>query len=152
MPVFLPERSRHIDMQHFAILDWKAAGDIILHHIPSSINPADDLTKPLGYILHYVMFVESWDITAPKLSFALYSNDKIIFQVRGRVLSYRLLMDRQRWMMNRRWRWKAQMSIFFSPLPILVNAFVTTWYFLATLEVFISTDGHTQSDHRTDAS
>ena len=38
------DRSRHIDIQHFAIQDWKDAGDIIMHHIL--------LTKPLGWILH----------------------------------------------------------------------------------------------------
>ena len=46
------ERSRHIDMQHFAIQDWKEAGDIIMSFIPGIINPSDDLTKPLGWILH----------------------------------------------------------------------------------------------------
>ena len=45
------ERSRHIDMQHFAIQDWKEAGDIIMSFIPGIINPSDDLTKPLGWIL-----------------------------------------------------------------------------------------------------
>ncbi|HEY9819031.1 MAG TPA: Ty1/Copia family ribonuclease HI, partial [Candidatus Obscuribacterales bacterium] len=46
------ERSRHIDIQHFAIQDWKDAGDIVMHYIPGIINPSDDLTKPLGWILH----------------------------------------------------------------------------------------------------
>ena len=46
------ERSRHVDMQHFAIQDWKEAGDIIMSFIPGIINPSDDLTKPLGWILH----------------------------------------------------------------------------------------------------
>ena len=46
------ERSRHIDIQHFAIQDWKEAKDIVMRHIPGIINPADDLTKPLGWILH----------------------------------------------------------------------------------------------------
>jgi hypothetical protein len=49
MHAFLPNDR---DIQHFAILDWKAAGDIVLRHIPSTINCADDLTKPLGYVLH----------------------------------------------------------------------------------------------------
>ena len=42
------ERSRHILIQFFAIQDWKEAGDIVLRHIPGVLNPADDLTKPLG--------------------------------------------------------------------------------------------------------
>jgi hypothetical protein len=46
------ERSRHIDIQHFAIQEWKDAGDVVMHFIPGIINPADDLTKPLGWILH----------------------------------------------------------------------------------------------------
>ena len=46
------ERSRHIAIQWFAIQDWKDNGDIILHHIPGVINPADSMTKPLGWMLH----------------------------------------------------------------------------------------------------
>jgi hypothetical protein len=45
-------RSRHIAIQHFAIQEWKEQGDIILEHIPGTINPADALTKALGWILH----------------------------------------------------------------------------------------------------
>jgi hypothetical protein len=46
-------RARHIDIQHFAIQEWKAQGDIILCHIPGIINPADALTKSLGPTLHH---------------------------------------------------------------------------------------------------
>ena len=46
------ERTRHIEIRFFAIQDWKQAGYITLKHIPGVINPADDLTKPLGWILH----------------------------------------------------------------------------------------------------
>ena len=46
------ERSRHIDIQIFAIRDWKDAGDIVVEHVPGIINPSDDLTKPLGWVLH----------------------------------------------------------------------------------------------------
>ena len=46
------ERSRHIAIQWFAIQDWKAAGDIVLAHVPGVPNPSDDLTKPLGWVLH----------------------------------------------------------------------------------------------------
>ena len=46
------ERSRHMEIRYFAIQDWKEAGDIKLLHIPGIINPADDLTKPLGWVLH----------------------------------------------------------------------------------------------------
>ena len=46
------ERSCHIDIQHFAIQDWKDSGDIVMKFIPGVINPSDDLTKPLGWVLH----------------------------------------------------------------------------------------------------
>jgi hypothetical protein len=46
------DRSRHILIQHFAIQDWKDAGDIVMRHIPGILNPSDDLTKPLGWVLH----------------------------------------------------------------------------------------------------
>ena len=45
-------RSRHIDIRFFAIQGWKEDGHITMEHIPGVINPADDLTKPLGYVLH----------------------------------------------------------------------------------------------------
>jgi hypothetical protein len=43
------DRSRHIDIQDFAIRDWVKQGDIILEHIRGTINPADDMTKARGY-------------------------------------------------------------------------------------------------------
>ena len=46
-------RSRHIDIQHFAIQEWKANHEIILEHIPGIINAADSLTKSLGSTLHH---------------------------------------------------------------------------------------------------
>ena len=46
------ERSRHIEIRFFAIQDWKMKGEIKMLHIPGVINPADDLTKPFGWILH----------------------------------------------------------------------------------------------------
>jgi hypothetical protein len=47
------ERSRHIDIQWFAVQSWKDNGDIILIHIAGIINPSDDLSKPLGWVLHH---------------------------------------------------------------------------------------------------
>ena len=41
-----------MDIRYFAIQDWKEDGDIEVHHIPGIINPSDDLTKPLGWVLH----------------------------------------------------------------------------------------------------
>ena len=46
------KRVRHVDMRYFAILEWVKRGDILLQHIPTSDNPADDLTKPLNNQLH----------------------------------------------------------------------------------------------------
>ena len=46
------ERSRHIDIAHFAIQEWRANGDIRLAHIPGVINPSDAATKPLPWTLH----------------------------------------------------------------------------------------------------
>lgn len=45
-------RSRHIDVQHFAIQEWAENKDIIMEHIAGVINPSDDLTKALGWLLH----------------------------------------------------------------------------------------------------
>jgi len=42
------KRIRHIDIKFFAIQDWKENGDIEFIHITGVINPADDLTGPLG--------------------------------------------------------------------------------------------------------
>ena len=48
------ERSRHIDIQMFAIQSWAQDLQAIqLAHIPGVINPADSLTKPLGWVLHH---------------------------------------------------------------------------------------------------
>jgi hypothetical protein len=46
-------RARHIDIQHFALQEWKAAKEIVLSHIPGVINSADSLTKSLGSTLHH---------------------------------------------------------------------------------------------------
>ena len=46
------ECSCHIDFQHFAIQDWKDNCIIVLRYIPGVLNPSDDLTKPLGWVLH----------------------------------------------------------------------------------------------------
>jgi Reverse transcriptase (RNA-dependent DNA polymerase) len=46
------QRSRHIDIQWYAIQEWMRRGDIILKHLAGTINPADSLTKALGWILH----------------------------------------------------------------------------------------------------
>ena len=45
-------RARHIEIQHFAIQEWRNQGDIVMRHIAGIINPSDDLTKVLGWVLH----------------------------------------------------------------------------------------------------
>ena len=46
------ERTRHMDLRFFSIQDWREADDIIMTHIPGVLNPSDNLTKPLGSVLH----------------------------------------------------------------------------------------------------
>ena len=46
------ERTRHLDIRYFAIQDWREDGGIIIEHIPGILNPSNDLTKLLGYVLH----------------------------------------------------------------------------------------------------
>ena len=46
-------RARHVDIQHFAIQEWRAAGDIIMRHLPGIMNSSDALTKAVTTILHH---------------------------------------------------------------------------------------------------
>jgi hypothetical protein len=45
-------RARHIDIQHFAIQEWRARSIIVVSHLAGILNPADQATKPLGSQLH----------------------------------------------------------------------------------------------------
>ena len=45
-------RARHIKVQHFAAQSWREAGEIVMEHVSGHINPADDLTKPLPWLIH----------------------------------------------------------------------------------------------------
>ena len=45
-------RARHIDIQHFAIQEWRERDIIRLEHIAGIINPADQGTKALSWDLH----------------------------------------------------------------------------------------------------
>ena len=45
-------RARHIEIQHFAIQEWRRQGDLIMEHLSGVLNPSDDLTKALGWVLH----------------------------------------------------------------------------------------------------
>ena len=46
------KRSRHVDLRHFVIIEWAKNGGIVLISTSTSDNPSDELTKPLGNILH----------------------------------------------------------------------------------------------------
>ena len=46
------DRTRHMAIRFFALQDWRLDGDIIMIHIPGTLNSSDDLTKPLGWVLH----------------------------------------------------------------------------------------------------
>ena len=46
------DRTRHMAIRFFALQDWRLDGDIIMIHIPGILNVSDNLTKPLGWVLH----------------------------------------------------------------------------------------------------
>ena len=45
-------RARHVDVQHFAIQEWRENKDIIMRHVPGVLNSSDDLTKAVSWVLH----------------------------------------------------------------------------------------------------
>lgn len=46
-------RNRHIDIQLFALHEWRRNGDATFKHILGVINITDALTKPLRWVLHH---------------------------------------------------------------------------------------------------
>jgi hypothetical protein len=46
------KQSRHIDIQYFAIQDWRKAGHIFLTNLRGIMNPSNALTKSVGWVLH----------------------------------------------------------------------------------------------------
>ena len=48
------DRCRHLDIRYWQIQEWAGGpqAHIRCKHIPGILNPSDDLTKPLGYVLH----------------------------------------------------------------------------------------------------
>ena len=46
------ERTRHMNIRFFSLQDWRIDKEIIMTHIPGTLNPSDDLTKGLAYVLH----------------------------------------------------------------------------------------------------
>jgi hypothetical protein len=47
------ERTRHCDIQYFALQDWRVRGLVKMAYVPGIINPADQATKAVGSTLHY---------------------------------------------------------------------------------------------------
>jgi len=47
------DRSPHVKIRDFALQHWRLMKDIILIHLPGVVNPADVLTKALGWVLHH---------------------------------------------------------------------------------------------------
>jgi hypothetical protein len=45
-------RARHVDIQFFAIQEWRHQGHVVVKRIPTTINIADGGTKALGWTLH----------------------------------------------------------------------------------------------------
>eukprot|EP00957_Ditylum_brightwellii_P108280 8260473-Ditylum_brightwellii.AAC.1 len=43
---------RHIDISFFALQEWVTHGDVKLANVHGIANPADALTKALGWTLH----------------------------------------------------------------------------------------------------
>ena len=41
-----------MDFELFLIQDWREVGDIITTHFLGILNQSDDMTKPLGCVLH----------------------------------------------------------------------------------------------------
>ena len=41
-----------MDLEFFLIQEWIEASGIIMKHIPSVLNPSDDVSKPLGWFVH----------------------------------------------------------------------------------------------------
>ena len=44
--------AHHVEVQHFAIQEWREAEDIIIHHLPGAINTSNGLTNTLATVLH----------------------------------------------------------------------------------------------------
>jgi hypothetical protein len=49
-------RTRHMEIKHFALLDWVEQDLLILEHVPTASNAADAMTKPLERNLFYRHF------------------------------------------------------------------------------------------------
>jgi hypothetical protein len=61
-------RTRHIEVQHFAVQSWREAGEIVMKHFPGVLNPSDDLTKALSIVLHQRHCLRSMGHYGPPLA------------------------------------------------------------------------------------
>ena len=46
------QRTRHCDIRFFHLQDWREDLTLTCKHVKGILNLSDDLTKPLGYVLH----------------------------------------------------------------------------------------------------
>ncbi len=46
------DRTKHLEVQWFAIQQWREDGDIVMFYIDTKDNSADAMTKALGWVLH----------------------------------------------------------------------------------------------------
>ena len=68
-------RTRHIDIQWFAIQEWKQAGDIIMQYVRTGDNSADAMTKVLGWVLHNKHAFKSMGLYGSPYSYGEYKMD-----------------------------------------------------------------------------
>jgi hypothetical protein len=47
------ERSRHVDIKHFALQQLVHNNDVLLEHVRGAITPSEALAKALEWILHH---------------------------------------------------------------------------------------------------
>jgi hypothetical protein len=59
-------RTRHMEIKHFALLDWVEQDLLILEYIPTHQNVADAMTKPLERTLFYRHFDTYMGIRVPE--------------------------------------------------------------------------------------
>ena len=45
--------SHHVKIRYFSLQHWRVMQDVVLIYLPGMLNPADMLTKALGWVLHH---------------------------------------------------------------------------------------------------
>ncbi len=78
-------RTRHMDIKHFALLDWVEQDLLILEQISTNDNAADAMTKTLTKQLHNRHFDTYMGIRIPEY---IRSNNELILVQYGKVTSH----------------------------------------------------------------